>query len=97
LNPITAAPDGVAIRVYVQPRASRDEVLGLHGDAIKIRLAAAPVDGAANDALIRLLASLFQVPRSAVEVTTGRSGRRKMISVAGVTPSQVAQILGLEP
>jgi len=97
LNPISATPDGVAIRVYVQPRASRSEVLGLHGDTIKIRLAAAPVDGAANDALIRMLASLLHVPRSAVAVTSGRSGRRKMISVAGVTPSQAAQALGLEP
>jgi uncharacterized protein (TIGR00251 family) len=96
LNPISATPGGVAIRVHVQPRASRTEILGLHGDAIKIRLAAAPVDGAANDALIRLLASLLGVPRSAVTVTSGRSGRRKMVSVAGVTPSQVAQAFGLE-
>jgi len=95
LNPISATAGGVSIRVHVQPRASRTEVLGLHGNALKIRLAAAPVDGAANDALIRLLASLLDVPRSAVAVTSGRAGRRKMVSVAGVTSSQVAVALGL--
>ncbi|TFG52140.1 MAG: hypothetical protein E4H37_06740, partial [Gemmatimonadales bacterium] len=47
MNPLSATPGGVSIRVHVQPRASRTEILGLHGDAIKIRLAAAPVDGAA--------------------------------------------------
>jgi len=96
LNPISATAGGVSIRVHIQPRASRTEVLGLHGNALKIRLAAAPVDGAANDALIRLLASLLDVPRSAVTVTSGRSGRRKTVTVVGVTSSQVAEALGLE-
>ncbi len=95
MTPISPAPDGVAIRVHVQPRASRTEVAGLHGDAVKVRLAAPPVDGAANDCLVRLLAELFGVPRSAVAVTAGHTARRKVVAVRGVTCSAARQALGL--
>ncbi|MBI4500379.1 MAG: DUF167 domain-containing protein [Gemmatimonadetes bacterium] len=70
--------------IWVQPRASRTEVAGMHGDAVKIRLAAPPVDGAANEELIRLLADKLGVPRSAVSIAAGRSGRRKTVEVEGI-------------
>jgi hypothetical protein len=68
----------------VQPRASSTAVAGRHGDALKIRLAAPPVDGAANDALIRFLADRLGVARSAVTIAHGQSGRRKTVLVAGL-------------
>jgi uncharacterized protein (TIGR00251 family) len=68
----------------VQPRASRSEVLGLHGDALKIRLAAPPVDGAANEALIELLADQLDVPRAAVRIVSGVRSRTKVVEVAGI-------------
>ena len=70
--------------VWVQPRASRTEVAGMHGDAVKIRLAAPPVDGAANEELIRFLADMLGVPRSAVSVVSGQASRRKTIQVDGI-------------
>jgi len=95
VTPIQAAPGGVRIRVRVQPRASRSEVGGLHGSEIRVRVAAPPVDGAANDALSRLLAERLGVPRSAVVVTAGAAGRSKVVQVAGLTAQAAAQRLGL--
>lgn len=95
MRPIQPAPGGVRIRVRVQPRASRSEVRGLRGDEIRVRVAAPPVDGAANEALSRLLAALLGVPRSAIEVTAGAAGRSKVVQVAGLTPRAAAHRLGL--
>lgn len=79
----------------VQPRATRTEVVGLHGNEIRIRVAAPPVDGAANEALIRLLAQLLGVPRSAVEVTAGAAARSKVVVVGGIEPASAARRLGV--
>jgi uncharacterized protein YggU (UPF0235/DUF167 family) len=70
-------------------------VVGLLGNAIKIRLAAPPVDGAANQALIRLVASTLRVPRSAVTVKAGRAARRKVVEVVGPSVEQVKRTLAL--
>jgi uncharacterized protein YggU (UPF0235/DUF167 family) len=70
--------------------------VGLHGDAIKFRLATPPVDGAANQALIRLVASTLQVPRSAVAVTAGHAARRKVVHVVGTSVEQVARAFAIE-
>jgi len=78
----------------VQPRASRDEVSGVHGDALKIRLAAPPVDGAANDALVNFLAALFAVPRRSVRILAGESSRSKLIEIDGVTARAIHDVVG---
>jgi uncharacterized protein (TIGR00251 family) len=85
----------VRLRLRIQPRASREEVAGVAGDAIKLRLTAPPVDGAANEALVRFLAARLEVPRSAVELVSGRSGRTKLVAVTGVSPEEAAQRLGV--
>jgi uncharacterized protein (TIGR00251 family) len=82
---VRATPEGVVIDVLVAPRASRSKVLGLHDGRVKIALAAPPVDGAANDALVRLLAELLDVPRRAVRISAGESARRKTVAVAGTS------------
>jgi hypothetical protein len=87
-------PDGVRLRIRVQPRASRTEVAGLHGDALKIRLSAPPVDGAANEALIRFLADALGVPRGAVNVAAGHASRSKTVRVIGVTVERAEALLG---
>jgi uncharacterized protein (TIGR00251 family) len=79
----------------VQPRASRTELAGQHGDALKVRVAAPPVDGAANDALVRFLADVLGVARSAVSIEAGGTGRAKIVRVAGVGPADAARRLGL--
>jgi uncharacterized protein (TIGR00251 family) len=70
--------------VWVQPRASRTEITGRHGEAVKIRLAAPPVDGAANHELILFLANRLKVSRSAVRIVAGQSSRKKTVLVEGV-------------
>jgi len=81
--------------VHVQPRASRTELAGRHGDALKIRLAAPPVDGAANEALVRFLAERLEVSRSAVRLEAGATGRAKLVRVTGVTLEAALQRLEL--
>ena len=78
--------------VQVQPRAKRSEVAGRYGDAVKIRLAAPPVDGAANEELVRFIAELLKVPRSSVRISAGLTARRKTVEIDGVTPEAVNEI-----
>jgi uncharacterized protein len=94
-NALSAVHGGVRIALHVQPRASRTEMVGLHGDAIRVRLAAPPVDGAANEALVRYLAERLGVARKAVRLVSGSSGRRKAVEVHGVEPEEAARRLGL--
>jgi uncharacterized protein (TIGR00251 family) len=93
----TATADGTRLLLRVQPRASRSEVVGPHGEALRVRLAAPPVDGAANEELVRLLAERLGVARSAISISAGASGRSKGVRVAGLVPAEVADRLGLEP
>jgi uncharacterized protein (TIGR00251 family) len=81
------------ILVHVVPRSRVTAVAGRHGDAIRIRLAAAPVDGAANAELVRFLADRLGVPRSAVSITRGGTGRRKVVSLSGLDTDTVVRTL----
>jgi len=83
---------GVTFTVRVVPRASRTEIVGDHDGALRIRIAAPPVAGAANSELIRLLAKRLKVPQNAVELVTGAGSKKKIIRVRGVTPTAVAQL-----
>ena len=80
----------VTLAVRVVPRAGRTAVAGVRGDALLVRLAAAPVDGAANDALVAFLAKLFEVPRRDITLVAGHTSRDKRISISGLTEAQVA-------
>jgi uncharacterized protein (TIGR00251 family) len=75
---------GVELTLYLQPRASRTEVVGAHGDALKLRIAAPPVDGEANDELIRFLAKALGVTKAQVTIASGATGRKKRVRVEGV-------------
>jgi uncharacterized protein (TIGR00251 family) len=92
---LEATIDGIRLHLRVQPRAARTAVAGLHGDALRIRLAAPPVDGAANEELVRFLAELFGVPGRAVEITAGHASRTKTVRVRGVGRAAAAAALGL--
>jgi uncharacterized protein (TIGR00251 family) len=80
---LTAKGDRLLLDVYVQPRASRDRVVGEHGELLKVQVGAPPVDDAANHRLVELLAQAFGVHRSAVRILTGARGRRKRVEVRG--------------
>jgi uncharacterized protein (TIGR00251 family) len=79
--------------VHVVPRAQTTRAAGRHGDALKIRLAAPPVDGAANDELIRFLAERLSVPRSAVTISAGHTGRRKTVKISGIETAAALRAL----
>ncbi len=78
-------PEGLTLRVRVQPRASRDSLSGERLGALVVRLTAPPVEGRANQALARLLAAALGVPPSAVRVLRGETGRDKLVAVAGLS------------
>jgi uncharacterized protein len=90
--PVSRRGDAVRFAVRVQPRASRSAVAGVHGGALKVRLAAPPVDGAANEALVRLLAELLGVPRRAVRIEGGHGSRSKLVEVDGVDVEAVRRL-----
>ena len=79
----------------MQPRASRTELAGRHGDALKVRLVAPPVEGAANAALVRYLAQVVDVPRASIKLLSGHSGRRKLVQVTGITTAKAESALRL--
>jgi uncharacterized protein (TIGR00251 family) len=81
------------INVYVQPRASKTAVVGMHDGCVKIRLAAPPVDGAANAALIEFVADQLGIAKSRVRIAAGLTSRRKTVEVDGATPEQLAEAL----
>ena len=84
---------GVFLRVQVQTRASRDEVVGPHGDLLKVRITAAPVAGAANKHLLRFLAKKLKVPQGQLSVKSGTTSRAKSIAIEGMSADEVRQRL----
>lgn len=86
---ITPTADGVRFAVHVQPRASHPGVDGMHGDALKVRVGAAPVDGAANDAVIEVLIKALNVSRRAVTIVSGHTSRSKVVEVDGISEEEV--------
>src|SRR5205809_6220181 len=81
------------LRLRVAPGAARAGVVGRHGDAWKVRVAAPPEGGRANDAVVRLLAETLSVPRAAVMVVSGHGVRDKIVELAGLAPAQVERRL----
>ena len=79
----------ITFEVRVAPRASRDRIVGVHEGALKVALTAPPVDGAANEALKKLVAKALGVPKSNVEILRGERARIKVLRVAGVRPEDV--------
>ena len=90
---VRAAADGVVLSLHVQPGAKRTEIAGTHGESLKIRLAAPPVDGKANDCLVDYLAQKLNVPRRQVNLVAGHASRSKRVAVDGVDVAQAERML----
>lgn len=86
---LTPQKDGVSLAIKLQPRASANEIGEPIGDELRVRVIAPPVDAAANDALLRLLADTLDCPRGKVELIRGHTSRRKVVKVHGVTVDAV--------
>jgi hypothetical protein len=76
---INQRPDGISFKVFVQPKSSQNTIVGLHGDALKIRLTAPPVDNAANKLCIKYLAKCLKVSKSTLEILSGHTSRNKLL------------------
>lgn len=83
--------DDVTLTLHVQPGAKRSEIAGLHGEALKIRLAAPPVEGRANEVLLKFIAGLFEVPLRQVTIQSGEKSRQKVVLVqcSSVAPESI--------
>lgn len=92
---LTATGEGIRIAVRLVPRASRNSVEGVLGDCLKIRLQAPPVDGKANEALVRFLAEILDVSRGSVRITAGLTGRTKQVEVTGIAAEPARAKLGV--
>ncbi len=88
----TIVEDGVILNIHVQPRASKNQVCGLQGEALKIRLTSPPVEGAANKLCREYLADLFGVAKSYVEIISGETSRHKRVRISG-DPAQFKKII----
>ena len=80
---IAVTEDGILLNIHVQPRASKNQICGLQGEALKIRLTSPPVDGAANKLCREFLANLFGVAKSYVQIVSGETSRHKRIRISG--------------
>ncbi len=89
--------EGVELRIHIQPRASKTEIVGLHGQALKIRVASPPVDGQANAELCRFLARHVGIPHQYVQLKSGVSSRQKRVFIEGKTLADVAAALTKSP
>ena len=85
------------ITLHIAPRAKATEIAGLHGDAVRVRVAAPPADGAANTELLRFLAERLGVPKARVRIVSGALGRRKVIEIEGKSSDAIQQTLVPRP
>ena len=85
--------NAIVFRVQVVPRASRSEIVGEHNGSLRVKIAAPPVDGAANNELIAVLAKRVKVPKSAVSITKGQSARLKQVRITNATDLELVKTL----
>lgn len=90
---ISAGKDGTFLAVHIQPRASKNEVCGIHGSELKIRLTSPPVDGAANKLCQEFLSELFGIPKSKVSIASGEKSRHKKVLLHGVSVEEATSLL----
>jgi uncharacterized protein len=91
--PVKQSATGISFAVKVHPRAHKDAITGVIGDALKLALTAPPVDGKANQAVIEFFADLFAISRSSITIASGETSRNKVIHVSGISAEQVRQKL----
>lgn len=92
----TETDDALTFSVRVVPRASRSEIVGEHDGALRVRIAAPPVEGAANEELVQTLSSALSVPRRAVEIMSGHGSKTKLVRVVGVTQERLSSLVNVK-
>ncbi len=90
---ISEKTDGCSLKCWIQPRSSRNAVVGAHGDALKIALTAPPLDGKANKELLKFLAKYLKLSKSDIHLVSGESSRTKVIRISGLNKEAVSKEL----
>ncbi len=90
------AMSSATFSIRIQPRASQNEIIVMEGGGFKIRLTAPPVDGAANDALIRFLADTLSVTRSQIEIVSGHTSKNKIVRIEGIGKEDTERVLKMQ-
>ena len=95
MSAVSTCADGLVLRLYIQPKASRDSIIGLHGDEVKVAITAPPVDGQANAHLVKYLAKQFRVAKGHVLIEKGELGRHKQVKILHPQhiPTEVAALI----
>ena len=91
MSAVEQLSDAMVLRLYIQPKASRDQIVGLHGEELKVAITAPPVDGQANAHLIKFLSKQFKVAKSQIVIHKGELGRHKTVRIT--SPQQLPAIL----
>ncbi|MFV8256518.1 DUF167 domain-containing protein [Bdellovibrio bacteriovorus] len=92
---IEATKGGARLHLFIQPKSSKNEVVGPHNGEIKIKLTAPPVDGKANECLIEFLSDLFDIPKRDVHLIKGETGRHKVVELTGLDAEKIREALRL--
>lgn len=83
----------VYLQIHIQPRASKNEVVGIYNGALKIRVTSPPVEGAANDLLMRFISKWLELPKSGVEIVSGDKSRHKILKIQGASMAEVSKLI----
>ena len=94
-SPSKGGSGTVTLTVRIQPRASKNGIVRMEDGSLKIRLTAPPVDGAANEALVKFLAGIFSIAQSQVEIVSGHASRRKIVLISGIIEADVRKLLNI--
>lgn len=92
---ITKTARGLRLRLFIQPKASKNEIIGPHNGALKIKITAPPVDGKANAALVDFLSDVLDLPKRQIEILKGETGRNKSVEILGLSEEDLRQRLNL--
>ncbi len=90
---IEQTPHGIRITVFAQPKAAKNEVIGPHNGAVKIKITAPPIEGRANEAIIEFLSELFKIPKRSIQLYRGGTSRNKIFELEGVTVEEARAVL----
>ena len=88
---LTDTPDGAVLSLRIIPRAAKNAIQGVHGDALKIRLCAPPVEGAANSALVEFISDVLSIPRARIQLLSGQTSRNKRVLLAGMKAGDIRE------
>ncbi|HEX7674310.1 MAG TPA: DUF167 domain-containing protein [Bdellovibrio sp.] len=92
---IETVKGGVRLHLFIQPKSSKNEVVGSHNGLLKIKITAPPIDGKANECLIEFLSDVFDIPKRDITIIRGETGRNKTVELSGVTAQVAQEVLGL--